>query len=304
MRRKILSILTIGMLLLDTACGDKQTSAPGSDEMLVQVGDSALMLRDVLSRIPSGLSPEDSTEMFNTIVNTWVRRMVLSDLAEKNIPDMQKIEDMVESYRDGLIVDRYLELMDAQREPGEDEQRIKTYYQQHGEELVLKEPIVQGIFLKTPSDDESAGQLREWMRRANADAIDKIEKRGLKHALQYDVFLDRWIPWHRLAQQIPYRFFDADAFVESQRDFETEYAGSLYLLHISKYVPSGQPMPYDYAREVIAGILRRSDLTRSREQLLRDIYRDQMKEGVLKTGSFDPIAGKMKQEQLNQKNQK
>lgn len=304
MRRKILSILAIGLLLLSWACSRRETSAPGSEEMLVQVGDSALTLNEVISRIPAGLTPEDSTEMFNTIVRAWVRRMVLADLAEKNIPDMQKIEEMVESYRDGLIVDRYLELMDAQRDQEIDEKRIKDYYQQNNEQLVLREPIVKGIFLKTPSDDESAAQLRDWMRRANADALDKIDKSGLKRALQYDVFLDRWIPWHQLAQQIPYRFYDADAFVESQRDFETEYAGSLYLLHISKYVPSGKPMPYEYAREVIAGILRRSDLARSREQLLQDIYRDQMKEGVLKTGSFDPLAGKMKQKQMTQKEQK
>lgn len=304
MRRKILSILAIGLLLLSSACSKHETSTPGSEEMLVQVGDSALTLNEVLGRIPAGLSPEDSTEMFNTIVRAWVRRMVLADLAEKNIPDMQKIEEMVESYRDGLIVDRYLELMDAQRDQDIDEQRIKDYYQQNSEQLVLREPIIKGIFLKTPSDDESAAQLRDWMRRANADALDKIDKSGLKRALQYDVFLDRWIPWHKLAQQIPYRFYDADAFVESQRDFETEYAGSLYLLHISKYMPSGKPMPYEYAREVIAGILRRSDLARSREQLLQDIYRDQMKEGVLKAGSFDPLAGKMKQKQMTQKEQK
>ena len=202
------------------SCRPGGSTAKSDGEVLVQVGDSTLLLSDVLLKIPVGLSPEDSAALFNSIVGDWVRDLVLSDYAEKNIPDLARIDRMTKVNRN-------------------------------------------------------------------------IRESRLRRATQYNYFNDQWHEWSVVADQIPYRFFDADAFVRSTQNFETSDNGTVYLLHISDFVPSGEEMPYEFARLRISEILHSADVAAYRKRLMDDIYREQIGAGVLKPGLYDPVKGTM-----------
>ena len=292
---KISILLPAALTLLPLlSCGRGEKAPEKEENVLVEVGDSALTLEAVLARIPSAISPEDSTEMFHRIVDGWVRRMVLQDVAEKNIPDLERVEEMVEEYRSNLIIQRYLASMEEKGSRDISDSRVKNYFLLHREEMKLESPLVKGLFIKVSDHDPQLDRLKKWVQTADAAALDNIEKHGLRHALQYDYFGQKWVDWNHIADQIPYRFFDADAFLEKTRDFETSYGGSTYLLHISEYIPSGREMPYDYAAERIAEILRTEDMAGYRSRLVSDIYRREMKEGSLKAGLYNPITGELK----------
>lgn len=269
---------------------------PGNQEdvadsdILVTVGDSSLTMRDVISRIPNGLSEADSSALFSQIVDTWVRELVLTDFARKNIDDIDRIERLVETYRKNLIVTTYLQSMTEHGASDISEDRIRKFYQANRENMILEEPIIKGAFLKVSESDQSLDRLRAWMTDFSDQSVDKIEEAGLRHASTYKYFKDQWQPWSEIAQQIPYRFFDADAFVSSQKNFETSDAGSVYLLHISAFVPSGSEMPYDYAKFRIREILASDDRARRIDKLITDIYRQQIDAGVLHPGVYDPIS--------------
>lgn len=264
-----------------------------SEEVLVSVGDSSLLLDDVIRRIPSGLAEEDSVAMFHSIVSRWVRNMVLADVARNSLDGMEEIERMAEDYKNDLIVARYISSLKNQ-ESGIPESKIKEYYAAHHSELILDAPIIKGVYLKVADSNDRLDDLRRWMSTGSESSADWIEKYGLRRATQYDYFPDRWHDWNLVAEQIPYRFFDADAFVEGTKDFETSYGGSIYFLHISDYVLSGSEMPYEYAKSKIEGILRQSEAAGKRDNMLMRIYRDRIKEGGLVPGSYDPVSGKMR----------
>lgn len=272
------------------SCSGPDQAPADENEELVAFGDSALRLRDVISRIPAGLDPVDSLAMFGNLVDEWVRQMALADFAQKNLTDYDRIERMVDAYRTNLIVSSYLQSMAEQSQSVIEETRIKNYFEVNKENMVLEEPIVKGAFLKVNESDESLDRLRQWMSEFSDRSIDRIEEAGLRHASNYQYFKDQWMPWSEIAQQIPYRFFDADAFVKSQNNFETADGGSVYLLHISDYRLSGSIMPYEYARQVISEILESGDITSRTERLISDIYRRQIDEGLLRPGLYDPVA--------------
>lgn len=277
-----------------TSCSSSPAGEAPDDNVLVQVGDTCLTMEDVLIRIPRGLAAEDSAAMFQRIVDEWVRELVLVDFARKNIPDIDRIDRLVESYRNNLIVTSYLQSMSESSQSDVGESRIKQYYESNKENMVLEEPIVKGAFLKVSQSDQSLDRLRDWMAEFSESSIDKIEEAGLRHASNYKYFKDTWQPWGDIASQIPYRFFDADAFVRSTKNFETADGGSVYLLHISDYLPSGSEIPYEYARIKIKEILSSSDFAKRREQLISDIYKREIKEGILKPGLYNPITRKMR----------
>lgn len=279
------------VMFLSLSCGkNKPVNNQESDDILVTFADSSLRVSEVVRRIPSGLSVEDSTSLFNKIVDQWVLEMVLTDYAEKNISDMSKIDKMVEEYRNNLIVTHYLQSMSESSAKDIPEDKIKKYYEINADSMILEQPLVKGIFLKVSENDESLPNLRKWFASFNDEALDKIEKSGLRRALQYKYFKDEWVEWNMIADQIPYRFFDADAFLRSTKNFETiDEAGSVYLLHISEYVPSGEKMPYEYARIKIADILQSSEVSLYRKKLINDIYNKRIKDGLLKPGLYDPV---------------
>lgn len=299
--RYIVGTTLVGALALLVSCSQRRAETQSDNEVLVSVGDSVLKVSDVVRQIPRGLDPVDSVAMFRNIIDTWVRDLVLIDVAEKNIPDLDEIERMVESYRNSLIVSRYLSRMSEQSGEDVDESRVKQYFEANRGEFILQQPLVKGLFIKVSANDESIDNLRKWMSQLNDDNVDKIEKNGLRQALAYRYFRDEWTEWSAVADQIPYRFFDADAFVRSSKNFETEAEGSVYLLHISEYLLSGTEMPYEFARIKIREILRASDVNSFRRKLTNGIYSEKIREGVLRPGLYDPLKGEMKNRNKKQK---
>jgi len=287
-------IVVAAMYALLAGCGSKDSDVQSDDDVLVSVGDSVLSVSAVVRQIPRGLDPVDSAAMFRSITDAWVMDLVLIDVAEKNIPDLDRIEHMVETYRNNLIVNRYLSTMTMQSGGDVSEDRVKKYYEANRKKFVLTQPLVKGVLLKVSETDESLDNLRRWMSDLNDETVDKIEKTGLRHASAYRYFRDRWTEWSTVAEQIPYRFFDADAFVRSSKNFETAADGSVYLLHISEYLLSGTEMPYEFASVRIREILRASDMAAFRRRLIDDIYGDKIRQGVLKPGIYDPIKREIK----------
>lgn len=291
MQSNIKLFLTLILLMpyVLMSCGSPKKSAQQQKNVLVAVGDSVLTLEDVMQRMPSGLPREDSIALFEKIVDDWVRDLTLADYAQKNISDVDKIDRMVDSYRNNLIINEYLNSMTESNRSELSEERIKNYYDASHQSMILEQPLVRGLFLKVATNDESLPNLRQWLNNLTDDNLDKIEKSGLRRALQYKYFKDEWVEWNVISEQIPYRFFDSEAFLNSTKLFETEDNGSIYLLRITDYIPAGKEMPYEYAKLKIADILRQTSDAAYRKNLINEIYRRQIKEGVLKPGSYNPV---------------
>lgn len=301
--KRLLSILLISaaVTVLGTGCHRRVTPVEQEDVVVVEYGDTALMLRDVVHQIPRGMEPEDSIEMFRSIVETWLRREVLTEYGSRNLPDMDEIERLVEQYRSDLILGRYLARVDMGASPNVSNRRVDKYLEQLRDSMVLEEPLVKGIFLKVSEDDSNLAALRRWMRTSTDYSVDKLEHDKLRGATQYEYFMDRWHPWHEVADLVPYRFYDADAFLEANKDFETQYEGSVYIIHISDYVGSGRPMPVEYARQQAQEMLRREDIATRRQEIIRDVYRHEMSDGRLRKGLYDPASGRLKKTVIENK---
>lgn len=284
-------VLLMGTILtgLFSSCSSATEDNPLDERVLVQVGDSVLTLESVLRKIPAGLMPEDSAQMFHQIVDSWVRDMVIADIAEKNVPNLDEIERMVDAYRNELIVSRYLSYMGDNSVDEIPEEKIKKYYEDNRGNMRLQQPLIKGALLKIDNNAENLDKLRGWMSKFTDESTDKIEKNGLKQASKYLYFRDEWQEWERVASQIPYRFEDADLFVKNHKNFETEANGSVYLLHISELIPSGEEMPYEYARIKIAEILRIAESENQKKNLINNIYKTKIQEGYLKPGIYNPL---------------
>lgn len=286
--------LPVWFFLSLSSCGKSGRETTGNEEeVLLVAGDSVLYLRDVELRIPEGIDATDSAALFQRIVSGWIEGIVLSRLAAEKLPDSDEIDRRVEEYRNRLIVAEYLRMMEASRSMAVPSDSVKKFYRDHKSEMVTEVPLVKGILLKLPEGAPGIERIRTLISNPTGENLDELDRQWATEALRYDYFLDRWIDWQVVAEQIPYRFYDSDAFLSSSKDFETSYNGSVYFMHISDYLPSGSPMPEEFAYAKIQSMMDRAKISDYESALVESLVKKAVKDGNLKGVGYDPLTGTM-----------
>ena len=281
----LLPALMAGMLV--AGCSHSAPVPADRSMPLVVVGDSILTLADVTSRIPAGLSADDSLSLFSSIVGSWMQDVLLREMAADNAVDMDRIDRMTADYRNRLIINEYLRYMERASAEPEREEDVKAVYAAQAASLRTEHPLVKGVYIKLPSDADRLDDVRRWMKSASRAGLENIEKHALADAVEYDRFTDRWVDWQEIESQIPHTFGDADAFLRDHRDFETSDRASTYMLHITEVLPAGSAMPYDFA----APLIREASASRRRaaygHELTSVLAEKARKEGRLSTPGYD-----------------
>lgn len=273
------------------ATGCRQAPADNSDDadMLVSVDGDRLTMQEVLSRIPVGIDASDSIALFREIVDSWLETRVIADLAESNLPDIEEIDRKVADYRNRLIVTEYLRRMKDGKTFRTSEDSVKAFYSLHHKELLTEAPLVKGVYIKVDDRLQGLDELRRLMTSLSDESIDRIEKEYVGSALQYDYFEGNWVDWQVIADQIPYRFYDPDAFLSTTKDFETSYNGSTYLLHVSEYLPTGSEQPFEFASPRIAALMEQKSISSYEDALVKALIAKAVKDGRLVMGNYDPL---------------
>lgn len=279
--------------ILMASCGGNSTVYDNSD-ILVKSGDKTLTRHEVLQKIPIGIEPADSAQIFHLIVENWVKSEVLSTLAEDKLPNATDIDNRVNEYRNRLIVTEYLKEMKKSAKFKVNEDSIRFFYEQHKNEMLTETPLIKGIYIKAVSNNPDIEQIKQLVFCGSDDCIDNLEQLISGDAVQYDYFIDDWVDWQLIADQIPYRFHNPDEFLHSEKNFDTNYNGSTYILHISDYLPSGSVPPYEFAASHIAELIERTNIRKYEESLVRSLIKKSLDDGDLVAIGYDPLDNEIK----------
>ncbi len=271
------------------SCGERKDKVEADSDVLLVSGESVLTLSDVVRRIPVGLEPADSAALFQLIIDNWIKTKVLSELAERKLPDVSRIENKVEEYRNRLIVSEYLKEMKKGKEFKINSDTIREFYNRYKAEMLTESPLVRGIYLKVATNMQGIDDVRKLVFCGDDNCIDILEKTWLDDAIQYDYFMNDWVDWQMIADQIPYRFYDPDAFLKSTGNFETTYNGSTYFLHISDYLPTGSQTPYEFAALQIQELMERRDMKSYEDALVKSLVEKALRDGELVAEGYDPV---------------
>lgn len=279
----------VSALLLFVSCGGDGTSSQEDRDVLLRAGEETLTMREVVRMIPVGMEPADSAEMFQLIVDNWIKSKVLSGLAERKLPDVAEIDEKVADYRNRLIVAEYLREMKKGKEFKVSQDSIREFYNHYKGDMLTESPLVKGIYLKVAADRSNLEEIRGLVFCGSDECIDRLEKSSAGGAIQYDYFINDWVDWQIIADRIPYRFYDPDAFLKSTSNFETSYNGSVYLLHISSYLPTGSEPPYEFASVRIGEMMERTNIKKFEESLVRSLVNKAVSDGDLVAVGYDPV---------------
>ena len=113
-------------------------------------------------------------------------------------------------------------------------------------------------------------------------AIDKkIEKYAIKNAIGYDYFFDKWVWFDDIKDNIPYDFDNDDTFLKKNKVLECRNEDIIYLLHVDKYLNTGDVMPYEFARKRIIEILLNEYRINFNRELEQELYEEALHQGMV-----------------------
>lgn len=291
-------VALVAVAALSSGCrkDDAATMAPEGDRIVVQLGDSVLRERDVYSRIPAGITSADSLLLYDAIVQDWLEKRLLADVARLNLPAIERIEKMVEDYRMQLITNEYRRVM-AESYGGEvSESDVKDYYDRHREELRLQWPLMKGVYVKIAAGAPHIDDIRRWLSSDDSGDIETLENYGLGSAVQYDDFRDTWVSWKALSELIPWRFGDNSDFLSEGYMFDKMIGSSVYMFRVDEVMRSGEVMPYTFARNEIIRILADRKRSSYDSDMLRRLYDDAVASKRLHPGGYVPAKFRNKKE--------
>ena len=239
---------------------------------LVEVAGKFLYQEDLRKVLPLNLSADDSTLFAENYIRNWVEDVLLFDKAEGNIPNNEKIRNLVESYRKALVMHTYQEELVRQKLSNEITQtEIADYYEKNKSLFVLDKPIVKGLFIKVPLQSAGLADVRRWYKKNAQDAIEKLEKYSLRHAVTYDYFYDNWRPVDEIEALVPSKSWtEKDDYLNQNRNVEFKDTAFVYFLHIEEFQGTGKQKPLDFASEEIKEIL----IILKREEFINKVKED------------------------------
>ena len=136
-----LHLWMVPCLFLIFSCTEEAGEEKG--KALVQVYDEFLYEKDIKNLLSGEETPEDSALIINAYIERWLRNQVMLYEAARQIEDMKSIDDLVEDYKNSLILYDYEEqLTTARLDTVVRENEIKEYYIEHQKDFVLNQNIV------------------------------------------------------------------------------------------------------------------------------------------------------------------
>lgn len=256
----------------------KKESADTNRQQILEVEGRFLYLEDIQEIIPPNVNPKDSAEIAQSYIRKWVTDVLLYENAKRNIGNKTEIDQLLEEYKKSLIIHQYQQKLLKERlpkQPSEDE--IKAFYEQYKEQLTLKENVIQGILLITPETAPQMANVRNWVKSGNEKALENIEKYSMQHAISYDYFADRWLPFSEILKRLPLQLENQSDYLSGRKFVELSDSTKHYFLSIKNARMIGQTEPYEMAKPKIINLIMnklKSDFITNFEA---EIYNDAIK---------------------------
>lgn len=268
--------LIIIVLTAFFAC--KNQSADTTRQKLLEVEGKFLYLDQIQEIIPPNVSAKDSAEIAKSFIRKWVTDVLLYENAKRNITNKEEVDQLLEDYRKSLIIHQYQQKLLQERLPKEpSETEIKDFYDKYKDQLVLKENIIQGILLITPASAPQLANVRSWVQSGNTKALENIEKFSMQHAISYDYFAERWIPFSEILKKLPLQLEDQTSYLSGRRFVDLSDSTKHYFLNIKASRTIGETEPFEMAKPKIINLIMNKLKADFISNFENEIYNDALK---------------------------
>lgn len=273
MMKKWTHILLILLLLMSSlAC--KRHLYSDDETVLARVGESYLYLSELSGNIPSNITNTDSIQMINSLVDNWVRKELLLQHADKNLPDSLKdFSEQLRIYENSLTIYEFKKKLVNQRlDTIVEAKEIEKYYEDHLKDFQLKDNILQFAFIQIPIQSDSVEQAKAFIQNIADTAIDRsrVELFCMNNAIDYYLNDEHWISFNELIKRVPIETFNQELFLENNKFIEIKDHPYWYFANLRDFKIKEDVSPLNFEKDHIRNII----LNRRKLNLLNSLEND------------------------------
>jgi hypothetical protein len=227
-----------------------------SVSVIVQVGDKILTKQELEENLSSRFLTEDSTLAAEHYIRMWITDNLLYDVANKNIADQDKIDQLVDNYRRSLVIYQYQEQLINEKLSSEmNDEVLLEFFETNRDKFQMDRPLIQGFFLKVPIDAPHIDKIKTLYKPNFPSSIDDVEKYSVQNAVSYDYFIDHWIDFYEWMDNWPVNYRNELDVLKRRSFLEQRDEHFYYFLYIHDFLLPGDNAPFEYAQPVIREII-------------------------------------------------
>ncbi len=277
---KLLYFFLLVFILGVTSC-KKSTKASDSDR-LAEVNGEVIYLSDAVEGMPKGLSSKDSIAYLKLYIQNKVNDILLYEQAQKNLPDVEALDALVESYRRSLIIHSYQqELMNEKWQQAISDTILQVFYENNRDRFVTGHDLVKGVFIMVPKSAPGMQKIKSIYKKTTDESFQQIESFCVQNGGKVEFFLDRWVLFVDLLGKASYNMSNPTGFLKTSRSLDVVVGDYQYLLYIDDYVSAGETAPFEYVKEEVRSVVTNMQKTTFVHDFERDLYRQALKKGKI-----------------------
>lgn len=242
---------------------------------IARVNDAYLYADELKGIVPEKTTKDDSAARLNAYVNSWVRKQLLIQEAQKTISiDEAEVERKVLDYRYSLIGYEYLNYYIRQHlNDSVDDASIEAYYKAHLDNFILKQNIIRGTYIKVPKDAPRTKRIKDLMFSTKEKEIAELKSYCLSFSAAYHLSDSSWIEFDKLAVNSPLAEIpNKIQFLRTYGYYETADPSFLYFLKVDEYKITDNVSPLEFVRQDIKNIILNKRKVELAKKLEDEVY--------------------------------
>jgi len=251
---KLKNTILCSAILLLFAC----SKSAKSDKTAIARVNSSYLYRSDLEGMGSGLSKEDSALQVSLYIEKWATDQIMLEMAKSKVgkKDSEKIERMVENYRNSLLVAAFEEeSIKKELDTLVSNDQIAEYYKVNREQYISGKEMIRCHFIRVKRNLPEADKLRNWFKSDNKKDFEKVKAYCLsKQGINFVLDNDQWINVEKIAEMLPEKSLDVST-LKTDRVYDRTEDDYLYLFKAFEIRGKNSPIPMNQVKDEIAKII-------------------------------------------------
>lgn len=276
--RGLLAII-FGFSIVVVSCKEPEVKS----QVVAKVGEQELLEDDIRDLVSPETTLEDSTELVDKFIQSWIREQVIYNYASGNLPaEDLDFESEIESYRKSLltfafenhIVNQHLDTLVSPTE-------TESYYNDNQDNFLLKDYILRVKFCILDSAVVTTPEFENLFDSNEAEDLVEFEKFCVDNGAVYFIDEEKWLYLSDLLNEVPLQVYNIERFLKKSKSLNFSAEGKKYFLKVVDYKLKDSVSPLSLQMEKIRTIIlnkRKLDLL---SKMRNDLYQEAVKKNQI-----------------------
>ncbi|NOT36962.1 MAG: peptidyl-prolyl cis-trans isomerase [Saprospiraceae bacterium] len=248
MRNDRWMIFLIGSILI-VSCKN-QNSLSSDDKVIARACNKELKFSEVKNLLYiNGTDLKDSVKLLYSLAENWASEACFIEQAKKIIGEPQRIDELVDNYRNSLYLDEYEKKLKREKTDSSiTEEEFRKYYQEKRGEYKLDGPILKLMYVKINKKQLDEKIFLPLWNLTGKDQIQVLQKYCSDFAEEHIINGDKWQKWNEINDIIPQKIIDINKLSKGlQQRYENK--DHYYFIKVFDIVRPNQEPPLSFVKE-------------------------------------------------------